>query len=466
MLDGHKRSIFAAKKKMKIRIIYLLLTVISMYFLVSCKKNNPNENINTYTTVEIIIENGKGEKIPGQYVKMFDEGTYALFKENHSTKALAESVTNKSGKAIFTLDNKTWFDGKSYIDLMFVVIEQLDKDNYRFSAEGGTIKKNDKASFTIIFQTKEDTPVTNLIIEDNILKGITNKNLTSIVLPANIKEIANNVFKRSNITEITLNDGIEKIGNECFLGSKIKKINFPSSLKFIDTSAFLDCSELEEIDMSRTQIEILSESIFLDSGLKNIILPQNLKIISSEAFCGTSKLENIEINKSIEEIGSMAFYKSGLTDITFHNNIKEIGYMAFADCINLTKIDTSSETGNNECFIDLGAFQNCTSLTEAKLPDNVNRLEGYTFIECKKLNKLFLPKNLKSIGEQGLRTNYNIDTIIFNSTQIPEFINENGAPTSNVLPFVNNINELLVPQESIKEYKNRFASYSNKIKGI
>lgn len=181
-----------------------------MYFLVSCKKNNPNENINTYTTVEIIVENGKGEKIPGQYVKMFDEGTYALFKENHSTKALAESVTNKSGKAIFTLDNKTWFNGKAYIDLMFVVIEQLDKDNYRFSAEGGTIKKNDKSSFTIIFQTKEDTPVTNLIIEDNILKEITDKNLTSIVLPANIKEIANNVFKRSNITEITLNDGIEK----------------------------------------------------------------------------------------------------------------------------------------------------------------------------------------------------------------------------------------------------------------
>ena len=52
------------------------------------------------------------------------------------------------------------------------------------------------------------------------------------------------------------------------------------------------------------------------------------------------------------------------------------------------------------------------------------------------------------------------------STQIPEFINENGAPTSNVLPFVNNINEILVPQESIKEYKDRFASYSNKIKGL
>lgn len=348
---------------------------------------------------------------------------------------------------------------------MFVVIEQFDKDNYRFSSEGGTVKKNDKASFTIIFPTPKDTSVTNLIIEDNILKGITDKNLTSVILFPNIKEITNNVFERSNITEITLNDGIEKIGNECFLGSKIKKINFPSSLKFIGTSAFLDCNELEEIDMSKTQIEILSESIFFDSGLKNIILPQNLKIISSEAFCGTDKLQNIKINKSIEEIGFMAFYKSGLTNIIFHNNIKEIGFMAFADCINLTKVDTSSEIWSNECLIDLGAFQNCISLTEVILPENVSRLEGYTFIECKKLNKFFLPKNLKSIGEQGLRTNYNINTIIFNSTQIPEFINEKGVSTSNVLPFVDNINEIIVPQESTKEYKNRFASYSNKIKG-
>lgn len=83
--DTNKISL-QQKKKMKNMIIYLVLTVTSMYFLVSCKKNNPNENINTCTTIEITVENCKGEKIPGQYIKMFDEKTTLYLKKNTRRK--------------------------------------------------------------------------------------------------------------------------------------------------------------------------------------------------------------------------------------------------------------------------------------------------------------------------------------------------------------------------------------------
>lgn len=85
------------------------------------------------------------------------------------------------------------------------------------------------------------TPASAFIIENNILKGIIDKNLTSIVLPTEVKEIANNVFEKSNVMEVILNDGIEWIGDECFLGSNIKKINFPPSLKHIGSAAFAFC---------------------------------------------------------------------------------------------------------------------------------------------------------------------------------------------------------------------------------
>lgn len=39
---------------------------------------------------------------------------------------------------------------------------------------------------------------------------------------------------------------------------------------------------------------------------------------------------------------------------------------------------------------------------------------------------------------------------------------EVGIP--NVLPFVDNINEILVPSQSVEEYKNRLTSYADKIK--
>lgn len=450
------------------KIILSLLLIIGISNFISCqKKENPDKE-SLYTLVEVTVENEKGEKISSQYVKMFDEKTYSMFKDNHQTKAQAESITNKDGKATFTLENSKWFDGKSSIELMFAVLELIDQNNYTYSSKGGTVKKNSNAKFTIIFPSKTPEIPSDqvLVIEDNILKGITDNNLTSIVLPENVKEIANNVFERSNITEITLNNGVEKIGEECFLKSKIKKINFPSSLKEIGKAAFQDCTNLESIDLSNTQIEIIPESAFLDSGLKDITLPKNIKKISGESFSGTENMRNITINESIKEIGSRAFYKSGLTDITLPNSLNKIGYMAFADCFNLTKIDKTSETSANEGLIDVGAFQNCTSLSEVILPDNITRIEGYTFIECAKLNKLSLPKSLKSIGEQGLRTNYDIGTIIFNSTQIPDFTNENGNPIFNVLPFFDNINGITVPQQSVDDYKNRWTLYSQKIKGI
>lgn len=448
------------------RIILLSILVGCLLSLWSCKKKELPQKDNLYTTIEITVENGNGEKLSGEYVKMFDEKTYALFKDNHLTKALLESKTSKDGIAVFTLENSKWFTDKTSVELMFAIVKNIDNNNYRHYSIGGTIKKNDKNKFTIIFQQKEVTPASVFIIENNILKGIIDKNLTSIVLPTEVKEIANNVFEKSNVIEVVLNDGIEWIGDECFLGSNIKKINFPPSLKHIGSAAFQDCKDMERADLSKTQIETISESVFLDSGIKEIIFPSVLKKISSESFSGTENLKNVTINETIKEIDYRAFYKSGLTSITLHNNLNKIGYMAFAYCVRLTKIEKSSNVAENKGTIGLGAFQNCTSLTEITLPDNISRMEGYTFIECEKLRNITLPKSLKSIGEQGLRTNYNINTIVFKSENVPGFTNSEDKPIANVLPFVDNIAEISVPKEYIETYKNKWTSYTKKIKGI
>jgi len=185
-------------------LLFLALTSIVLNF-VSCKKEGPGSKDNPYTNIEITVENEKGEKIDGQYVKMFDENSYELFKKDHFTRATAESMTNKDGIATFTLENSKWFNNNSSIELMFVVVEHIDNNNYRFSSNGGTISKNINSKFTITFPIKETTINPSLVIENNILRKVTDKTLTSIILPPNVKEIANNVFERSNITEIILN---------------------------------------------------------------------------------------------------------------------------------------------------------------------------------------------------------------------------------------------------------------------
>lgn len=49
-------------------LLFLALTSIVLNF-VSCKKEGPGSKDNPYTNIEITVENEKGEKIDGQYVK-------------------------------------------------------------------------------------------------------------------------------------------------------------------------------------------------------------------------------------------------------------------------------------------------------------------------------------------------------------------------------------------------------------
>ena len=142
---------------------------------------------------------------------MFDEETFSIFKKDSNTKALYESLTNADGKAIFIIDNTKLFNQRAAIDLIFVSTEYNDNN---FSYKRKTLNINEKAKVTIILPCVKET--STFIIENNILKGITDNNLKSIILPPNVKEIANNVFEKSEITEITLNEGLEKNRRQMF----------------------------------------------------------------------------------------------------------------------------------------------------------------------------------------------------------------------------------------------------------
>ncbi len=67
-----------------------------------CKKENPSVNSDS-SIVEITVCTSKGELLENQVVRMYDEATYEAFKENHTTKALCELTTDKSGKVSFIL---------------------------------------------------------------------------------------------------------------------------------------------------------------------------------------------------------------------------------------------------------------------------------------------------------------------------------------------------------------------------
>lgn len=430
-----------------IKLVSVALCSMCMLFL-SCKKENPSLN-ETPATVEIFVCNSKGEPLANKTVGLYDENRYTDFQRDHTVKASVEVVTNQNGIANFILESQPWFVKGSSAELMFVVQKSLDAANYKWWSRGGTVTLGKKHSFKIEIDDTTD----KLLIENGVLTGLADPSLTQVVLPAEVKIIASGAFRDSHIESLVLNEGLEAIEPQAFSGSqKLASVVFPASLKEIGEHAFEDCVALTEIDLSKTALQEISADAFRETGLKKVTLPASLKKIGSQAFLGTH-LEEVVFSAELQEIDDEAFTGvAELTSVTLSNNIQRIGYRAFSDCEQLTKVAYVGEMKTADCMVEIGAFQNCTSLTSFTFPQSLSEVQGWTFVGCRKLKEITLPKSVKKVGDQALRTNSTVETITFEGEEAPEL-------TGNPFPFKENILKIMVPSGKSEAYKAKWGSY-------
>lgn len=135
---------------------------------------------------------------------------------------------------------------------------------------------------------------------------------------------------------------LERIGSETFKSyKKIQTLTFPESLSHIGSYAFFECSSLNHVDMSNT----------------------NLKNIKLGVF-SRCNLESIMFNEDLENIDVEAFSYNPIEKIIFNKNLKSIRTTAFKDCKKLKNIEISMNTK-----IDYNAFLNCKDLKNIKIYD-------------------------------------------------------------------------------------------------
>lgn len=301
---------------------------------------------------------------------------------------------------------------------------QHHASNYKWWSRGGTVTLGKAHSFKIevVFQdgtggdeATEEKPGEDggenvespFVIENGILTGIKDPSLTQVVLPAEVKSIASGAFWNSHIESLVLNEGLEAIELQAFSGSqKLASVVFPASLKKIGSQAFLG------------------------THLEEVVFSAELQEIDDEAFRGVAEL----------------------TSVTLSNNMQRIGYQAFSDCEQLTKVAYVGEMKTADCMVEIGAFQNCTSLTSFAFPQSLSEVQGWTFVGCRKLKEIILPKSVKKVGDQALRTNSTVETITFEGEEAPEL-------TGNPFPFKENILKIMVPSGKSEAYKAKWGSY-------
>ena len=374
------------------------------------------------------------EKIEGY---AFDKYLKSVYSESLNPASIAEGTfpSRKSANlyvpvnAVSTYKQaEYWKEFKNILSIegdriMFddANVKALCVQNWDANSDG-ELSKEEAAAVTDIssvFQNKSNITSFNELQYFTGLTNIPNQafeyctNLSSIVIPANVKSIGGYAFNHcdnlktlsmpesitsigngvlsscGNITSVTLPSGITMIPEAAFWGcSKLASITIPAGVTSIGASAFRECKALTEIVIPGNvvsigtfafnscnnlstitvgeKVETIANNAFLNCAPKkvtinsNSLVSKNYSTSSSLADLFTDKVESYVLGSNITKIGDYAFYKCfQLREITLPSGLTYIGVNAFDYCNYLSSIDIPSSV----TFLGAGAFNNCSGLT-------------------------------------------------------------------------------------------------------
>ena len=190
----------------------------------------------------------------------------------------------------------------------------------------------------------------------------------NIILPQNLTKIEPYCFISASITQLTIPDTVAEIGDEAFADcSQLASITLPLGLQKISNRMFTNCTSLTSITIPAAVTELGTEAFFT-SGLVSITIPSTVSMLGSSAFRGCQSLEHMDIQANVTAIPDYFAQECPLTSLTLPNTVQTIGEGAFA---NVQKIQITELTiPASVIFIGANAFggNNANQMTLTVLP--------------------------------------------------------------------------------------------------
>lgn len=209
----------------------------------------------------------------------------------------------------------------------------------------------------------------------SILSHVCEDDVWHITFHGALTEIGDEAFSGcSGLTSITIPETVRTIGTNAFSETGLTSVNIPASVENIDFGAFSNCLKLETITVD-------ADNPYFDSRNNcNAIIQTDDNLLV--AGCkGTT------IPSSVEEIGRMAFYGSGLQTVTIPASVSVIGSEAFSDCGRLFEVTFESPTppdGGEDVFAnhrknDFVIFVPPASISSYKTTDPWSEYEDFIY---------------------------------------------------------------------------------------
>ncbi|MBQ9853516.1 MAG: leucine-rich repeat protein [Bacilli bacterium] len=281
------------------------------------------------------------------------------------------------------------------------------------------------------------------------------KKLVKVRLNLGVKKIDSRAFYGcEKLKDFNIPDSVEIINKEAFRHcNSIEQITIPTRLKSFGDAAFACMDSLETINVSP------ANKTFITPDNKILIDQMKQKLVLYASGCKDKSYSlkdyNVELDwfrheliKPISYIGEYAFAGAkNLEELTLCGCSDDVEYTAFQDCPKLKKLNIEgislftchgfklrdhgryymSETAKQPLYIPFesveykgelvdispNALQGFTNVTNITLPaEGSYSIGSNAFTDCKKLTKVFVPKNVKAIRQNAF---HNSTTLEFNN---------------------------------------------------
>lgn len=234
--------------------------------------------------------------------------------------------------------------------------------------------------------------------------------LTEFDIPAGTRVSGEFFANQTSLTKVTLGNGAVLAGIKHFKGcTSLTTVILPSGMKKIPKEAF-----------------------FLTTSLKNIILPDSITDIGESAFA-YSGLESITLPAGLKNIDEDAFFGTSLSKVSFNGELEKIGLGAFLNCTELTEVILPSSLKE----LSVLAFSGCTSLTSAVVPGTIEKLFDDSFYNCTALETVYFVGTVDELIDLKIKSNTNPSAKPFSDATVLYYSESEPTNAGNKWHFVN-----------------------------
>lgn len=285
------------------------------------------------------------------------------------------------------------------------------------------------ASDSLMFGDFEYTP-RNTYVEINAYKGTdTTVEIPSEINGLEVRQIASNgLCGNESVEKYILPEGITTIGQHALSqNTNLKEISFPSTLKSVQFGAISYDNALEVVNFPEGLETIEGCVLYTCYGLTDVYIPSTVTSITENMFCSSSySLEEFHVddnNDSYCSVNGVIFTKDMTKLVRYPLNkaetvyeipttVTEIAPSAF----DTVKVLEKLEIPDNVKTIGERAFSMAT-LKELKLPHELTVLPQYCIGSMHKLEKLYIPKSLTTMGNVACTFFDVMPTIYYEGTE-------------------------------------------------